>query len=396
LDDTSHLDQLDRHLASPNISWLLGAGISFSANIPLMYPLTERVLAIISNDRGKPLELVDSLKAELSDKSHIEHLLSHLGDYTALAERSKTGRVMVSGNEFTREELSATHATIVNAIAETVRWGLVPPKNGSPQRVGKESDSLVDITEHSRFVRSCLLTARAGLSERRGPLRLFTTNYDTLLEDALALSCVRYWDGFEGGAVAFRAHRLGSPDPPNNIDAHVVKLHGSIDWLLGKDDGRVWRVRTGDKYPANGRTALIYPQSTKYLAAQRDPFSAQFALFRRALTNSADNVLAVCGYSFGDDHINDEVELSMSQQDSRTTLIAFAREEQNDNGSRLPSALENWRRSSWGERVYIATNKGLYVGGNGPYRQPTSIDLDWWTFQGVSRLLENGAGSFWS
>src|SRR3546814_2442820 len=47
-----------------------------------------------------------------------------------------------------------------------------------------------------------------------------------------------------------------------------MKLHGSIDWILG-DEGDVWRVRDTDIYPRRSGSVLIYPQSTKYVATQR-------------------------------------------------------------------------------------------------------------------------------
>ena len=42
--------QLDRHLRAPRQVWLTGAGISFGAGLPLMYPLTERVFHLLAND----------------------------------------------------------------------------------------------------------------------------------------------------------------------------------------------------------------------------------------------------------------------------------------------------------------------------------------------------------
>ena len=102
--------------------------------------------------------------------------------------------------------------------------------------------------------------------------------------------------------------------------AHVIKLHGSIDWHLGEDD-RVWRVRDGDLYPKKISRVLIYPQSTKYLATQRDPFAAQFDLLRRSLGTQEENVLAICGYSFGDEHINQEIELALQRPENKTTSL---------------------------------------------------------------------------
>lgn len=391
MDDTDLLEQLDGHLSSPNMSWLLGAGISRDANVPLMYPLTKRVMAEMARKGSANLGLVESVMGEMPDHCHVEHLLSHLGDYAALADRSKSGAVIVNGATVSRAEIDAAHAELVNTIAETVRWGYAPadPDAGTEERIGANGKSITDVTNHSNFVEACFNTARAGLNERRGAVRLFTTNYDTLLEDALALKRIRCWDGFDGGAVAFRSYRLGDGEPPSGYSAHLIKLHGSIDWHLNVEEGRVYKVRHGDSYPASTQRVLIYPQSTKYLAAQRDPFSAQFELFRRALTLRSDNTVAICGYSFGDDHINQEVEVALSRTDSKSTVVAFCLE----GSDSLPECLQRWRHQSWGSRVYIATDKGLYVGGDGPSFAPANGSLKWWTFEGVTKVLRNGAGS---
>jgi len=217
-------------------------------------------------------------------------------------------------------------------------------------------------------------------------LRLFSTNYDTLLEDALALNGLPYWDGFNGGAVAYRNHRYGDKEPDHGYRAHVIKLHGSIDWHLG-EDGKIWRVRDGDTYPETTVRVLIYPQSTKYLATQRDPFAAQFDLFRRILSSNEENVLGICGYSFGDEHINQEIELSLSRPENKTTVLAFALS--------LNDTLERWRQSAWGKRLYIITQDGLYIGKDDPLCTPVGENKhNWWTFHGVAKLLVNGAEAY--
>jgi len=166
----------------------------------------------------------------------------------------------------------------------------------------------------------------------------------------------------------------------------VIKLHGSIDWHLGEDD-RVRRVRDEDIYPKKVSRVLIYPQSTKYLATQRDPFAAQFDLLRRALGALEENVLATCGYSFGDEHINQEIELALQRPENKTTLLAFA--------STISPILERWRSEPWGKRVYIIAKDGLYVGTDGPHCKPAEgKTCGWWTFGGVTNILDNGAEAF--
>lgn len=89
--DDGYLQQLDEFLSRPNQMWLLGAGVSCDAGIPLMNALTHRVMELAGSSH-KPL--LDALLAELPANTHIEHLLSQLGDYTTLGKRSSSGKVM--------------------------------------------------------------------------------------------------------------------------------------------------------------------------------------------------------------------------------------------------------------------------------------------------------------
>lgn len=379
------LAQLDNLLGASSQSWLLGAGISLDAGIPLMGPLTQRVFTK-AKDEGQPNDskVLDFVKGQLAADSHIEHILSHLGDYRTIAERSKEKKISFGTVALSVGELDALHQRILVWIAETVRWGYKSAKLGcDPEAIGSRENPIVVIEHHASFVSALFIRSQAGIAERRRAVRLFTTNYDTLLEDALALNGFSYWDGFSGGAVAFRSHRYGGEEPNLGNRAHVIKLHGSIDWHLSDDD-RVWRVRDGDLYPKKVSRVLIYPQSTKYLATQRDPFAAQFDLLRRSLGAREENVFATCGYSYGDEHINQEIELALQRPDNKTTILAFT--------SRLNSTLEKWRKAPWGKRVYVITEDGLYVGADGPHAPPdTTAKRDWWTFAGVTKMLNSGA-----
>jgi len=380
-----NLAQLDNLLAADNQSWLLGAGISCDAGIPLMGPLTERVFARAKID-GEPndLTVLECIKGQLSDNSHIEHILSQLSDHRAIADRSKDKHVKFGGVTLSVHDLDTLHQRILTWIAETIRWGYKPKqKDGTPEVIGTQEERIVTIHNHSAFVSALFNRSQAGVAERRRAVKLFTTNYDTLLEDALALGGFSYWDGFSGGAVAYRSHRYGDEEPNFLYRAHVIKLHGSIDWHLGKDN-RVWRVRDGDIYPNKISRVLIYPQSTKYLATQRDPFAAQFDLFRQALGVREENVLATCGYSFNDEHINQEIELALQRPENKTTLLAFTPE--------MNQILERWRKEPWGKRVYVIAQDGLYVGTHDPHSTPATGKIHgWWKFGGVTKILNSGA-----
>lgn len=314
---------------------------------------------------------------------HIEHILSHLGDYAALAERNKEKKTVINGREVELEVLEEAHNTILESISSVIRCGYVEGRDGMEDEEGTLSAPIVDIESHLEFIDALFNHASAGVHERRKTINIFTTNYDTLLEDALALNKVPYWDGFAGGAVAHRTQRYGEPAPTNGQRANLIKMHGSIDWFLC-DKGYVWRVRDNDRYPKADRRVLIYPQATKYIATQQDPFSSQFDLFRKSLNSRQNNTLAVCGYSFGDDHINNEIEFALSKEENKTVLLAFL--ECKDD---IPVCLKKWRSSNFGSRVIIASLRGLYVGDQGPFKRKDDDDY-WWTFKGVISVLKNG------
>jgi len=379
-----HIKQVDELLATANQSWLFGAGASLDAGLPLMGPLTTRVTVLADADADKTAaNVLKATKSLLPATAHIEHVLSHLCDYIAIAERSGANKVKIGTKEFSSDTLREAHSKILAWIAQTIRWGYVPANAALPEKIGEREKPIVDIKGHLAFMDSLFNRTQAGIGDRRAAIRLFTTNYDTLLEDSLSLSCISHWDGLSGGAVAYRHFAYGDKEPKSGFRAHVIKLHGSIDWHMSPDD-KVWRIRDGDLYPAKVTRVLIYPQATKYLATQRDPFAAQFDILRRTLQSGSENVLAVCGYSFGDDHINQEIELAFQRSDSKSTMVIFSQT--------IPPRVETWRNGPWGRRIYVLAENGLFVGPEGPFAAPAAgaAAREWWTFAGLTKVLAQG------
>lgn len=231
------LQQVDEHLSQSNQAWLLGAGISKDAGLPLMKDLTAQVF---KKAMGKPHAVVlTALRDELPQTAHIEHMLSQLGDYMAIANRMVAKTVTFAGAAHSLSDLEDAHEAVTGDIAEVIRWGYVAAKGCVAEVSGSPEKPLVSVEHHLKFVKALFEKRQAGLREPRRPVHFFTTNYDTLLEDAIALGRYPCWDGFSGGAVAFREHRFGSAVPNDGLRAKVIKLHGSIDWIMG-DDGDVW------------------------------------------------------------------------------------------------------------------------------------------------------------
>lgn len=368
--------------------WLLGAGASVVSGIPLMYPLTTRVKALLA---GQAAVIFQSIMDDLTPEAHVEHALSHLGDLIALAERSKLKTVTLAATNIPLADLEATYKAVIQAIATTVRYGYRPAAGDVAELIGTHMAPLVEVDAHQQFVKQ-LFKTRSNL-EARSKVSFITTNYDTLLEDALAMEQRVALDGFSGGAIAFWDGINIHPEQASSARSHqVLKLHGSVDWFRDAGIGLL-RVRYGVKYLADLSNTLIYPQATKYLETQKDPFARIFDCFRKTLRGSDSNLLAIVGYSFGDDHINSEIESALSDRRNKTTVVAFSKEvAANPGGADTApcSTLMRWANDPrFGSRIYVASDKALY---NGTVRtEPNpAISLNWWTLAGLTNFLEQG------
>jgi hypothetical protein len=385
-DFESIIEELKKQLDSSRQNWLFGAGISYKSNIPLMYSLTDRVKnKVVDSKNSKDIEIYTLLTTELQENSHIEHYLSHIGDLIALADRAKTQSATLGTKLFTKDEFLNLHGTIISAIGETVRYGY---SNDGSEIIGDFSNPIVEIEHHIKFVQA-IYSNRSNLLSR-SKLTFFSTNYDTLLEDALGLEKITVVDGFSGGAIAYWNPEFefqDAHDLPNKC--LLYKLHGSIDWHRDEKKGLV-RTRYGTKYLANKSEIMIYPQATKYVETQKDPFSYLFNGFRNSLNYPEDNVLITCGYSFGDDHINAEIEAALSTRHSRTTLIAFA-QESTEGTIKINKTLDQWLTDKqFGNRVYVAGQKGIYYNSISPIQPENKKDLFWWTFEGLTNFILTG------
>lgn len=377
------IEQLLLHLNCPRQNWLFGAGISFDAGVPLMHPLTNRVTACLD---AKTRKIFIAIKNTLPDDTHIEHVLSHIGDLITIADRSKTKKAYIENEQYTKSELLDAYEKTLIQIRNIIRYGYKEKTTSTPELIGTQETPIVKVDAHREFIKAIFKINRANL-ERRPPVSFFTTNYDTLLEDALALEKIRIEDGFSGGAMAFwDPYKLLQDKTVGDLplQARLHKLHGSVDWYTDPDHVAI-RCRDNCGYPRTEGNLLIYPQATKYIATQKSPFAFLFSLFKQTLSYPSDNVLIVCGYSFGDEHINAEIEAALESSENKTTLLVFTYE-----NTSLPLQLTTWldnERSHWKNRIFVATNKGLY---NGDTSNLAPGNHEWWTFAGLTHLITNG------
>jgi len=386
-DFNSKLEELSKLIETGTQIWLLGAGASFDAKIPLMHQLTRRVSSIVDHPYAG---LLAEIRSELETNAHIEHVLSHIGDLIAIAARRKIGKVNVGAEIYSHEALVDLHSEIVRCITETIRYGYREATEASPEEIGDSKTPIVEVKYHLSFM-NALFKGRTNL-ESRSRVVFTTTNYDTLIEDALSLQKRRVIDGFSNGGIGFWIGHGETDFETLPTRSHpVIKLHGSVDWVR-EDNGKMFRSRYGTRYLSNLANTLIYPQATKYVETQRDPFAQLFSAFRNLLSSRQSHVLCIVGYSFGDEHINSEIEEALKREGNKTNIVAFVKEIDGPNGEKfLPKRLNDWVNSDlYKNRVFVASDRALYAGGARVVPLGERI-LNWWNFSGLTNFLITGS-----
>ena len=277
------------------------------------------------------------------------------------ATRNATNQTLtLGGADYTEVQLSKALEQIKRAIADVVSQTIL-------------------IDTHQRFVKALHRPMRPGKVSTGQSIDYLVLNYDTILEDALALSRVSFSDGMDGGVSGWWNPATFDR---KDLGARVLKLHGSINWLEAAEGTLPYRVAANvGLEDINARRILIWPASTKYRETQLDPYAQLADRARRAMNPGAggQRVLVICGYSFGDSHINIEIERALKDSAGDLTVVAFT-----DDDS--PSGkLKEWHESDVSEQVLIFANKGFFHGND---IRKSDQSLLWWKFENITRILE--------
>ena len=169
-------------------------------------------------------------------------------------------------------------------------------------------------------------------------LDIFTTNYDSVIEEFYEYAETLNVDLLDGFVPAGRSQRLfWKPKEAFQkgfrkdaaLKLRLFKLHGSLNWCVRRN-GEIEKVRleqrvsSSRRYRSNGNV-LIYPAQKTY--EEEQPFNTLFEFFREA--SKTTRVLLVIGFSFRDDLIN-SIFSDHLLKDARRRLIVVS-----------PSASEN-------------------------------------------------------
>jgi len=189
---------------------------------------------------------------------------------------------------------------------------------------------------HRRFLN--IITARKPSDSR---IQVFTTNYDTLFEQAANDSGFTIVDGFSYTQPRVFSGRYFDYDFVNRERSrlkneesfvtkvfHLYKLHGSLTWEKDKK-GRI--IQT----PKPKDPLIIYPASDKYESSYEQPYFEMMSRFQNSLRR--ENVLLiVVGFGFKDKHIQSAI-LEAVDQNPNFQLVVI---DYNNNGSINKSNLK--------------------------------------------------------
>jgi uncharacterized protein YciI len=205
-----------------------------------------------------------------------------------------------------------------------------------------------------------------GRIDRKVPVELFTTNYDTLLERALEDERVPVFDGFVGSRRPFfsAASLQHAESAPGRRWTRLWKVHGSINWARAtSSDGLPRIVRTQEHQGGE----LIFPSLHKYDESRKQPYVAMLEHLGRVLNRREETILLTVGYSFGDQHIN-EVLFDALDARERTHVISLQFAE-------LPDDHDVIERAQRRRNLLICGPETAVVGGvRAPWRLAEAVD----------------------
>ncbi|ROH91756.1 SIR2 family protein [Stagnimonas aquatica] len=270
------------------LGFFIGAGCPLSVRITREIDGTTQNLPLIWDVAGLTKVIGDRLRAtegaqpsnwdkmiaivreDGGNEMNIELILSKIRAFISVAGKGNVRGMAV-------DDLTTLDSSICKVISEEVERSL--PNNQTPYH------------NLAVWIRSI---------HREKPVHLFTTNYDLLLEQALEESSAPYFDGFIGARKAF--FDLGAVEDENLLPprwTRLWKIHGSLNWRLENKNNV---VRSDIK--SENQSYLIYPSHLKYDQSRKMPYLAMLDRLKSFLL-SPSAVVFICGYSFGDEHIND-------------------------------------------------------------------------------------------
>lgn len=370
---TRLVQRLRQYLELRNLSILIGNGCSIPLGAPLIHS-TANIRAELDNDPYR-----------LTNNEQQQHATSLLDDLLTLRDIGIEPLLTILANIQANERLLGTptllgkrtlHATDAEALERLLKKWLYlrcAPLHDQP------------IEHHKELLRRILLR-----STNLPRAKVFTTNYDLVLERTLDELGVLYFDGFLGTinrSLRTESYHYDLYYPGETTEGrvsrvdrvlHLYKMHGSINWRRQTGDAsdvRISPTANEDTYA----DVMIYPSPLKVTEIHGYPYAEMFRHFSASI-HQPQTALITIGYRFADEHINRLIYQALTIP-SFTLIIVIPSIDAPPDTTAPGAEHEIWRlvNSVASNRILVITGgqtdtNGQYVSGVG-------------TIQGFSTLL---------
>ena len=277
----------DKNQPKTNTVFLFGAGASVDAGIPDTYDFV-KVFEEYVNQHHKEFSEILSKIMEVREKFN-ERILGKEAKKIDIEQLLDTTRRLIQRNndpllEFYNEKRFSIEAGENNfsELKELL-------ENFIRERVIIEEETKLEyLKELLKFDK---------------PIEIFSTNYDTCIEQLSHIHHMRYTDGFD---INWNKDNFGK-----NLDLKHYKMHGSVIWYENEKTKECVKIPVhaflkGEPialkliYGETVKPLLIYPaQKAEYI----EPLTDLQLMFKERLFNNKTEFLVVVGYSFRDDYI---------------------------------------------------------------------------------------------
>lgn len=281
--------------------FLLGAGASFDAQVPMSSTMLQKIEDLISvDDHWKKYE-------------KLYYYVKHTIEYG--------NKIANNSRDFNIELL----LVVLNALVEYRRSTLYPFILGYRQELleyaGTNFDTVRDLIEAIQKELPKWVTLSSYdqanyfnklekfQSEYNYAIRIFTLNYDLCVERNISVGLET---GFQNDNAPWDGSRFNKSDNEDELPFYLYKLHGSIDWERKQNILK--------QSQQQGITPdIIFGTDMKMQAV--DPYLFYLYEFRRHAIEA--KAIIVIGYSYNDGHINDLLKQAI-QLDNNKKIISVS------------------------------------------------------------------------
>jgi hypothetical protein len=287
-----------------SIIFLLGAGASKEAGIPISTMMIDNVERLLeSDDEWKPYK-----KLYYCLKSSILHGYGINGDYDKNILNIET---LVN----TMEELTKSIEHPIYPFVGSWIPRLSELTNNNFEMIERLQKRIIaKLSAWMKFEQNEKIEYFKGFlrfqNDWKNIVRIFTLNYDLCIENSCAAGKINRgiddithqwsWKNFEN-------------EEKSDYNIILYKIHGSIDWSIEKY-GLVKERKNDIK-----EGALIF--GTSYKLQYLDPFLYLIYEFRKRTLDPKTTTIICIGYSFGDEHINGIIGQSIVDNPKRIIIV---------------------------------------------------------------------------